>query len=115
MAPRRVQPVLPREPAAQASPANGKRKPDAVRRLTQMAGGHMPFAQIDQRRFDFGANIDRHRATWVETTAFRGIKWTGHIPFQDNSLAPKFGIGYWNRRHQRLRVGMLRIAIELNS
>ena len=53
----------------------------------------MAAAQIDQRRLDFGAAVDRHRAAGMKAAAARRIERAGHIAFQDRPLALECGIG----------------------
>ena len=53
-------------------------------------------------------------AAGVETAASRWVQWTGHLPFEDDSLTLLLyeGVSYGHRRKQRLGIGVQRILIE---
>ena len=80
-----------------------------------MAGHIMVAAEIlVDRRFDL-ANVLCIMTTGVEIATGRWIHGAGNTAFKENSFHIVFRVRYRNRRHQRLRVGMLRVRKQFLS
>ena len=76
----------------------------------QVAGGEMAGPDLaHERRFDPAARFGIGAAR-VEMTAGRRLDRARHVALQDDALGLGIGVGYGDRRQQRLRIGMLRCS-----